>query len=96
VLSHLSSVCEGTAFGFDGYRVQNEFNLAFNSSLSLTVAGPGGYYHYDFQPIVLTADEVKDYSFSWAVPQAAGTYVAEVGLVPAQLAAYDAVWLRVS
>ena len=75
--------------------VFNEMNPAFNSSLSLTVTGPGGYYHYDSQPITLAADEVKDYSFTWAIPQAAGTYVAEVGLAPAQLTAYDAAWLKV-
>jgi len=64
--------------------------------LALTVTGPGAYYHYDFQPIALAANEVKDYSFSWAIPQTAGTYVAEVGLVPAQLTAYNVVWLKVS
>ena len=68
---------------------------AAQSTLALTVTGPGGYYHYDSQPITLAADEVKDYSFTWAVPQATGTYVAEVGLVPAQLTAYDAAWLKV-
>jgi hypothetical protein len=29
------------------------------------------------------------------VPDVAGTYVVEVGLVPAQLTAYDAAWLEV-
>jgi len=75
--------------------VFNEFKLPLESTLALTVTGPGGYYHYDSQPITLAADEVKDYSFTWAVPQAAGTYVAEVGLVPAQLTAYDAAWLKI-
>ena len=39
--------------------------------------------------------KIKDYSFSWVVPDSAGTYVVEVGLVPTQLTAYDAVWLEV-
>jgi hypothetical protein len=64
--------------------------------LALTVTGPGGYYNYDSQPIAIAANEVKDYSFSWAIPQTVGTCVAEVGLIPAQLTAYDAVWLNVA
>jgi subtilisin family serine protease len=74
----------------------NELNPAFESSLALTVTGPGGYYHYDFQPVAVGADEVKDYSFSWVVPDVVGTYMVEVELVPPQLSAYDAVWLPVS
>jgi len=57
--------------------------------LALTVTGPNGYYHYDFQPISVGVNEVKDYSFSWVIPDAAGTYTVEVGLAPAQLTAYD-------
>jgi hypothetical protein len=41
------------------------------------------------------ADVVRDYSFGWVVPDAAGTCVVEVGLVPPMLTAYDAVWLEV-
>jgi hypothetical protein len=41
------------------------------------------------------ADVVEDYGFSWVVPEAAGTCVVEVGLVPPMLTAYDVVWLRV-
>jgi subtilisin family serine protease len=74
----------------------NELNPALESTLSLTINGPSGYYHYDFEPIAVGANEVKEYSFSWVVPGAAGTYIVEVGLVPAQLTAYDAVWLKVS
>jgi subtilisin family serine protease len=76
--------------------VFNELSPALESTLALTVTGPGGYYHYDFQPIALAANEVKDCDFSWAIPQTVGTYVAEVGLIPAQLTAYDAVWLNVA
>ena len=76
--------------------VFNELNPALDSTLALTVTGPGGYYHYDFQPVAVAADEIKDYSFSWVVPDVAGTYVVEVGLVPAQLTAYDAAWLKIS
>ena len=75
--------------------VFNELNPALDSTLALTVTGPSGYYQYDFQPVAVAAGEVKDYSFTWAVPQAAGTYVVEVSLVPAQLTAYDTVWLDV-
>lgn len=75
--------------------VFNEMNPALNSTLTWTVTGPSGYYLYDFQPIAVAADEVKDYSFSWVVPEFAGTYMVEVGLVPAQLTAYDAAWLKV-
>jgi hypothetical protein len=39
---------------------------------------------------------VRDYSFSWFVPDASGKYVVEVWLVSAQLTAYDAVWPKVS
>ena len=45
---------------------------------------------------MVAADEVKDYSFSWVVPDVAGTYIVEVGLVPAHLTAYNAAWLRVA
>lgn len=46
--------------------------------------------------IVVAVGRVKDFSFSWVVPEVVGTYVVEVGLVPAQLTAYDAAWLNVS
>ena len=77
-------------------RVFNRFNLALNSTLALTVTGPGGYYYYDFQPIAVGANETKQYSFSWIIPNVAGTYVAELSLVPTQLTAYDSEWLNVS
>ncbi len=76
--------------------VFNELNPALNSTLTLTVTGPSNYYHYDFQSVKVAADEVKDYNFSWVIPDVAGTYVVEVGLVPAQLTAYDAAWLKIS
>jgi hypothetical protein len=74
--------------------VHNELNPALKSTLALTVTGPDGYGFYDFQPIAVAVDEVKDYSFSWVVPDVAGTYVVEVELVPSQLSVYDAVWLK--
>jgi serine protease len=79
-----------------GVTVFNEFKLPLDSTLTLTITGPSGYYVYDFQPIVVEANESKDYSFSWVVPDVAGTYVVEVGLVPAQLSAYDAAWLEIA
>jgi hypothetical protein len=75
--------------------VFNEDNPPLDSTLTLTVTGPSGYYVYDFKPIVVEADEVKDYSFDWVVPDSAGTYILEVGLVPAQLTAFDVAWLEV-
>jgi hypothetical protein len=42
--------------------VFNEFNPALISSLTLTVTGPSSYYLYEFQPIELEANEVKDFS----------------------------------
>lgn len=74
----------------------NELNPALESTLALTITGPDGYYYYDFQPLAVAADEIKDFSFSWVVPDVAGRYVVEVGLVPAQLMAYDAAWLEVT
>jgi hypothetical protein len=61
----------------------------------LTVTGPNGYYYYDFQGINVAANSVNEYTFTWKVPGAAGTYVVEVSLIPAKLTAYDAAWLRV-
>jgi subtilisin family serine protease len=76
--------------------VFNEMNPAFNSTLTLTITGPDGYYVYDSQSVKVAANEVKDYSFSWGVPDVAGNYIVEVGLVPTQLTACDATWLKVS
>jgi uncharacterized membrane protein len=76
--------------------VFNQLNPELESSLTLTITGPAGYYRYDFQPIAVAANHVKDYSFDWTVPDDAGRYVVEVSLVPAQLTAYDVVWLEVS
>jgi subtilisin family serine protease len=73
----------------------NQLNPELETTATLTITGPSGYYHYDFQPITVAADEVEDYSFSWVVPDAAGRYVVEVSLVPAQLTAYDAIWIKV-
>jgi len=46
--------------------------------------------------VAVGADEVKDYSFTWSIPNVVGAYVVEVGLVPAQLSACDTAWLRVN
>jgi hypothetical protein len=76
--------------------VLNQLGPPLNSTLTLTVTGPSGYHYFDFQTVNVTADSVWEYSFTWNVPNVAGTYVAEVGLVPPQLTAYDAAWLRVA
>jgi subtilisin family serine protease len=91
---------EGTYSGGEeltvGVSVFNLQSPAFNSTLSLTVTGPDGYYVFNTQEIAVPDDSAKEYSFGWVVPDAAGTYVVEVGLIPAQLTAYDAAWLEAS
>ena len=71
----------------------NQLSPALESALTLTVTDPSGYYFFDFQGISVAADTISEFSFSWVVPDVAGTYVVEVSLVPPQLTAYDAVWL---
>ena len=75
--------------------VLNQLNPAFNSTLTLTVTGPNSYYYFDLQPISIPAGSVVQSSFSWVTPNVTGTYIAETGLAPAQLTAYDAAWLKV-
>jgi len=60
------------------------------------LGGTGRFGFYDMQPISVAADEVREYSFGWAAPNMAGTYVVEVGLAPGRLTAYDATWLVVA
>jgi serine protease len=74
--------------------VFNLLNPPFESTLTLTVSGPGDYYVFDFEGISVAADAVGEFGFGWVVPDFAGTYVVEVCLVPPQLTAYDAVWLE--
>ena len=74
--------------------VFNQLDPVFESTLTLTVTGPNNYYFYDFQPINVSAGTVREYSFSWNIPNAAGKYVVEVELVPSMLTAYDTVWLE--
>ncbi len=75
--------------------VFNQLNPSLQSTLTLTVTGPNGYYFYDFQPIGVASGAVGEYSFDWVVPNAAGTYVVETSLTPTLLTAYDTVWLNV-
>jgi subtilisin family serine protease len=74
--------------------VFNELNPALDSTLALTVTGPNNYYYYETQTVNVTANSVEEYKFDWNIPDSAGTYVVEVGLVPAQLAAYDSKWIE--
>jgi hypothetical protein len=76
--------------------VFNDNGPVLASSLTLTVSGPEKYGFHDMQPINVPAGKVRECSFSWTAPHAAGTYVVEVGLAPAHLTAYDAAWLRVN
>ncbi len=73
----------------------NELNPALNSTLAVTATGPNNYYYYESQPVSIAANAVVDYSFRWVIPDVAGKYFVEVGLVPAQLTAYDAIYLNV-
>ena len=74
--------------------VMNQLNPQLETTLTFTITGPGGYCFYDFQSINVPANGVGEFSFSWVVPDVAGTYVVEVSLVPAQLTAYDAKWVE--
>jgi subtilisin family serine protease len=76
--------------------VLNQLNPALASTLTLTVTGPAGYYYFDTQNASVATNSVGEYNFTWSIPNVAGTYVAEVSLIPAQLTAYDAVWLKVT
>ena len=75
--------------------VFNEYNPALDGILTLTISGVSEYCYFDFQTINVTENAVREYSFDWSTPDAAGAYVVEVGLVPAQLTAYDAKWVAV-
>jgi hypothetical protein len=74
--------------------VFNQQNPPLHSTLFLTITGPESYSYMDFQAVDIAADSVAEYSFNWNLPGASGTYTAEVNLVPAQLTAYDALWLQ--
>jgi hypothetical protein len=76
--------------------VLNQKNPQFNTTLTLTVTGPGGYSFYDCQPITVSVNGINEYSFNWAVPNATGTYIVEASLVPVKLTAYDSKWLQVT
>jgi hypothetical protein len=76
--------------------VFNQLNPPLESTLTLTVTGPDNYGYFDFQTISVSVDTVREYSFVWVVPDFAGMYRVEVGLAPAQLTAYDALWLKVN
>ena len=75
--------------------VFNQLTPALNSSLALTITGPGNYYYFDFQMVNVAADSVGDFGFTWNVPEVGGRYVVEVYLVPAELTGYDAACLAV-
>jgi hypothetical protein len=79
-----------------GVTVLNQLNPSLNSTLSLTITGPGKYYYLDSQPINMSADSIKTFGFAWNIPAFAGTYAVEVNLVPTQLTAFDAAWLKVT
>jgi hypothetical protein len=76
--------------------VLNQLNPALAATLTLTVTGPAGYYYFDTQNASVTVNSVGEYNFTWNIPNVAGTYVVEVSLIPAQLTAYDAAWLKVT
>ena len=86
---------EGQQVSFE-VTVLNQQNPMLETSLALTITGPGDYSFYDFQPINVSANGFGEYTFTWSVPDFAGTYVVETNLVPAQLTAYDAKWIEAS
>ena len=77
-----------------GVTVFNELNPPLDSTLTLTISGPNNYYYYETQTVNVAANTVEEYKFNWSIPYVAGTYVLEVGLVPAQLKAYDSRWIE--
>jgi hypothetical protein len=76
--------------------ILNQLNPALASTLTLTVTGPTGYYYFEIRNASVAANSVGEYNFTWTIPDMAGTYVVEVSLIPAQLTAYDAIWLKVT
>jgi len=74
----------------------NQLNPALDTSLILTVTGPNGYHLCHPFPISVKANSAQEHSLSWVVPEAPGTYIAEVQLAPSSLTAYDTVWLKIS
>ena len=79
-----------------GVMVLNQLNPQLETTLTLTITGPGSYSFYDFQPVNVSANAINEYSFDWSIPDLAGSYVVEIGLVPAQLTAYDTSWVKVT
>ena len=76
--------------------VLNQLNPTLTSTMSLTINGPNSYSYFDFQKVNVTADTIGEYSFTWIVPNIAGTYVLEISLIPSQLTAYDSQWINVA
>ena len=76
--------------------VFNFQNIPLESTLTLSVIGPGKYGYFDFQKINVSAGTVAEYSFTWTAPSTAATYFVDVSLIPAQLTAYDETWLNVN
>ncbi len=74
--------------------VLNQDNPALEGILTLTVSGFGDYGYFDFQTINVAANGIGEYSFTWTVPEAPGTYIVETSLAPVQLTAYDAKWVQ--
>jgi hypothetical protein len=75
--------------------VLNQQNPPLQTTLTLTITGPDGYSHYDFQPINVGANDGFDYSFDWAVPNVQGQYIVSTSLAPATLTAYNAKWIQI-
>jgi hypothetical protein len=88
-----ATYAHGQSITFD-VSVLNELSSSVDSTLTLSVTGPGGYGYFDFDRINATSG-ISEYSFAWTVPDVAGTYGVEVSLVPMELTAYDAAWLGV-
>jgi hypothetical protein len=69
--------------------------VALALGLLLGAVLPLGFMFSGSAPVASGREFRPYYSFSWVVPDVSGTYMVEVGLVPAQLTAYDVAWLEV-
>jgi len=92
---NLSSYSQSQTLILD-VNVLNQGSSTLESAMTLTITGPAGYSYLDFQNINVTADTIGQFSFTWRIPNLSGIYYVEVSLIPLQLTAYDAQWLRVA
>jgi len=78
--------------------VFNPTGTTLEATLSVSITGPGGYYHFDFTDIEIVDSSLWTYTFTWVIPadSQAGTYVISAGLTPPELDAYDVEYVEIS